>query len=269
MFCKYCGKELEDGELCGCRTSEEVTVPEFAEETIETDKSDGFLNFDPPAPQIAVKRPPNAFARFLSVLTHFVSQPVSAIRQAGEFADKGVGILSCLLQALLIAGGFCIYLTARVQVGYSLGFFEQAIPFGQYLAHTGSSIVVLFFQLAGTVLLADLFLILLLLLLTGSFGIPKGLSKITGAVGTSLLASGLVGMVTAILGAFVPDAVYLVLFGGIVLSVLALYLGVKETAEISETKLFYLFPLSLVIWLGGISWLISGVPLLSWIFRLL
>ena len=142
MFCKYCGKELENGELCGCCTSEETTVPEFTEETVETDKSDGFLNFDPPVPQIVVRKNPNAFARFVSVLTHFVSHPISAITQAGEFADKGVGILSCLLQALLIAGGFCFYLTARVQVGYSLGFFEQAIPFGQYLAHSGSSIFV-------------------------------------------------------------------------------------------------------------------------------
>ncbi len=267
MFCKYCGKELEEGKLCSCLVSEEVTVHESAEE-IE-DSSDGFLNFDSPPPQIFRRKEPTLFSRFVSVLTHFIRQPILAIRQAGEFGDKGVGILSCFLQALLIAGGFCIYLTARVQVGYSLGFFEQAIPFGQYLAHSGSSLFVLFFQLTGAVLLADLFLIFLLILLTGGFGTQRGLSKMTGAVGTALLANGLSGMVTAVTSAFVPGAVCLLLFGGIVLSVLALYSAVKVSTELSETKLFYLFPLSLLIWFGGTSWLISNVPLLSWIFSLL
>ncbi len=272
MFCKYCGKELEEGELCFCRSIEEVAVEKSELETadVTTDQSNVFLNVEQPfVPQIVKEKEPTAFARFISVLTHFIPQPISAIKQAGGFADKGVGMLACVLQALLIATGFCIYLTARVQVGYSLGFFEQAIPFGEYLAHSGSSLFVLFFQLAGTVLLADLFLIFLLFLLTGGFGTQRGLSKMTGAVGTALLSSGIAGMMTAIAGIFIPDAVYLVLFGGIVLSVLALYTGVRATAEISDTKLFYLFPLSLLIWFGGTNWLISSVPLLSWIFGLL
>lgn len=256
MFCHYCGRELEEGTVCICRSFEE-SVPE-----------EGFVEFEPPVSQVE-KKEPTAFRRFVSVLTHFLSQPISAIRQAGEFADKGVGILCCVLQALLISACFCAYLMTRVQVGYSLGFFEQAIPFAQYLAYSGSSIVVLFFQLAGTVLLADFFLIFLLFLLSGGVGVSKGLSKMIGGAGTALLASGFCGLIIIVAGIFLPDAVTGVCFAGIVLSVLALYEGVKGVSDVSKTRLLYLFPLAMLIWFWGVSWLISSVPVLSWILGLL
>jgi len=283
MFCKFCGKELEEGQWCLCRSMDEGNndgtadekekdeTPAFITEN-ETgeEESKGFVMFEPqPEWQPPVEKKSGVLSRFASVLRHYISQPVAAIKQAGKFEDKGVGLLCCVLQAVLLGVAMCFYLSEKVQVGYQFGFFEQAVPFGEYLIHSGSSLPVLFLQLAGFILLADLFLLLLLTLFTGGFGSKKGFSKMIGSIGTSFLTGGFAGILIAALSVFLPKTGTILLFGGILISILAIWQGLRSVSELSETKLFYLFPLAFMVWLGGIGWFVSEVPMLSWIFGLL
>ena len=90
-----------------------------------------------------------------------------------------------------------------------------------------------------------------------------------GSIGTAVLTSGFAGVLIAVLSVFLPEAGTVLLFGGILLSLLAIWQGLRSVSELSETKLFYLFPLACIVWLGGIGWLVSGIPLLTWIFGLL
>ncbi|MDY4975348.1 MAG: hypothetical protein SO147_00380 [Clostridia bacterium] len=324
MFCTFCGKKLEPGEICPCRSAEnpdsvkeeeQQDRPEGAEnETVSADsgaqneeeaavsqaplledqgkeeaaeeqEDKPFDNFGSEtachqgfgshqaAPsfqwQAPEKKRSSVFSRFLSVLAHYLSQPVRAIRQAGEFGDVGVGLLCCLLQAVLLSGGVCFYLVNRVQIGYRLGFFEQAIPFEQYLAHAGSSLILLFFQLLGAVLLADALLLFLLLLFFGGIVRHGGISKMLGGAGTSLLMSGLMGLLIAAVSVLIPAAAGGLAFGGIALSIIALWIGVQAGSDLSPARLFYLLPLALLVWGGVMIWLVARIPMLSWISGLL
>lgn len=309
MFCTYCGKPLEEGEVCSCRKeegslsvelesseTEEIrletgegtaepeereaeTVPAPEEQTVPVSGEQAVHQQEAVSPGVfspalehwrpVEKKRPGVFARFGSVLAHYIPQPVQAIRQAGEFGDFGVGMLCCLFQAALLSAGLCFYLVNRVQVGYRLGFFEQAIPFGQYLVHAGSNLFLLFFQLFGVALLADVLLLFCVLLCSGSIGRRDGASKVIGGVGTALLMSGIAGIATALIASFVPGAASIALFGGGILALLAVWIGADAGTELSKTKLFYLLPLALLIWGGIMAWFVSCVPMLSWISGLI
>ena len=279
MFCIHCGRKLEEGETCPCQQqgiiSEETDIEETEVEIeVESDEIEEEVRqetFVPPVFEVAppVIKEPNGFSRFLSVLKHYITQPLSAIRQAGEFGDKSVGLLCCILQALLIAGSLCSYLATRVQVSYSLGFFEQGIPFGEYLKHSDLTMSSLFWQLTGTVVLADLFLIVLFWILTGEAGKEKGLSKMIGGVGTGLLSCGFVGVIVALISAMNPKLSVSLLFAGAVLCIIAVKEGVVSATGKFSTKLFYFFPLTLLLWFAGVNWFISSSSALSWIFGLL
>ena len=259
------GKANRTAEVEQPETSDDRTAP-FQDNVVP---SASYMNTTHLNWQTAQPKRPSLFARFGSVLIHYIPQPIRAIRQAGEFGDMGVGILCCLLQAVFITCGICLYLVSQVQVGYRLGFFEQSIPFGQYLVHSGHSLPLLFCQILGSVLLADVLLMFLFVLFSGGIVRHEGISKMLGGIGTSLLMSGCVGLIVAIAGILIPGAATGLAFGGAALSIIALWTGAQAGSDLSPSKLFYLLPLTLLVWGAAMMWFVSRISMLSWIMGLL
>ena len=90
-----------------------------------------------------------------------------------------------------------------------------------------------------------------------------------GGAGTSLLMSGLMGLLIAAVSVVIPAAAGGLAFGGIALSIIALWIGVQAGSDLSSARLFYLLPLTLLVWGGVMIWLVARIPTLSWISGLL
>lgn len=153
-FCKYCGKELKEGEICGCQISSatktvESSQIEAASETAEApQKSKGTVNLSVPDKEMVTATSKKVLNRFIGI----IKKPAT---EGTAFVAKGDSIVSlCLivLQACFSAI-FSMFVIAKINGLINLG--------GNFLRNYKFSLAKAFFI---TLLFSILFSVLLILL---------------------------------------------------------------------------------------------------------
>ena len=252
-FCMYCGRELQDGEVCNCR---EKAIARGQAASQNSESSSQASSAGGPTFYTAPPTPPkkSSFVLFLEhiwyYLKHFFKAPTDTIAKAANQKDYAPGIFFAVVSSLLCSLlGIALLnrCVSAVNAFTDSAFGTKYFTLNSFLQPFGLTTDRAFFAaLIGMIVCYFLFCALAL----AAARIAKSgvsFAGVLAAVGVSYIGTACGTIVAVILGMLIPALSLPLLAGAIILSFTFVYIALVKSFKLSANKMAYLFAIIVTV----------------------
>lgn len=231
-FCKYCGRKLEENEICNCRANTESTS-ETTNKNIQADQNN--VKTD-----VILETIKSTCGKVISVFANIFKNPSSAVNEYVKKDDLMVSLILIVCQALL-SGFMALNVITNIR-GKITGFGEYIGYLTKFLPTNGKVMgTAVIFSLLFSVILAVLWYAVLHVSKANNVTISESIviASIRSIVCIPIIIVSLIVSVISM-----PASIVLFILSYFVSTYF--YVGVLQNDDIAEVKKFYL-PLLIMI----------------------
>lgn len=211
-FCTKCGKELKDNKPCNCKKNFEKE-----EKTINLTNS---LNFN----------------EVINIFKNMIKKPVDTTKEMVNKNNLDLSIILIGISSLFFGIFMMIYLKEMICCNYGYNMFSINIPYFKYFMLTIITVVLAYLTISS---------IIYLLAKINNQNIE--FKKTLNLVSISFIPIVMAVIINIFVIYISLPLVIFITFISIIISIINLYIGMKEIVNLDDNKIIYLLSLSLVV----------------------